>query len=278
MGLTLLKKKPATAVISKDDNPETGAEPSGKVKPTVAAAKAAGGMSFLKRGKEAQEIAQKETAIAEQKMKDKVRTFYLKDGIQTVGTFLDGEIKDGALDIPYLYMHTSVFLNGKYDNHFICIAEQEPCPICEGGATPTYVGLLTLLDHGPEAKGYPNKKEPNKPYKDQLNLVIAKRKSIALLTPLAIKRKGLTGCTFDISRTGEKEPSIGNVFDYTEKNSMADLKASFETKEKVIAPFNYDKIMQNLYLSAEQLSKLGFGSMSPGVGTEKAVDADYSNV
>ena len=219
----------------------------------------------------------KEEAISEQKSKDRVRMFYLKDGMQTVGTFLDGEVKDGALDIPYLYMHTSVFMNGSYNNHFVCVAEQEPCPLCEGGLTPSYVGLLTLLDHGPEAKGYHNKKDPSKPFKDQITLVVAKRNSCKLLLQIAIKRKGLTGCTFDISRTGEKEASIGNVFDFTAKNDMADLAKEFGSKEKIIAPINYDQAMQSLYVPAAQLQKLGFGSSTTPVGAEPAQESDYSH-
>lgn len=266
--------------ITKKQAPEAAAPATPKKPVAAAAAQAAApakAFSFLKRGQEAKELLAKEEAIAEQKTKDRVRMFYLKDGVQTVGTFLDGEVADGALDIPYLYVHTSVFLNGSYNNHFICTAEQEPCPLCEGGLTPSYVGLLTLLDHGPEAKGYPNKKEPSKPFKDQISLVMAKRNSCKLLLQIAIKRKGLTGCTFDISRTGDKEASIGNVFDFTAKNSMADLAKEFGTKDKVIAPLNYDQVMQSLYVPADQLRKLGFGSSQPPIGSEAASEEDYGN-
>lgn len=273
MALTLTKTKKA-AELPAADNPAAGKSPVGKPTAVAAVAKA---FSFLKRGKAAQETLAKEEAIAEQRAKDRVRMFYLKDGVSTVGTFLDGEIKDGALDIPYLYMHTSIFLNGSYNNHFICVAEQESCPICEGGLTPSYVGLLTLLDHGPNAEGYHNKKDPSKPYKDQLSLLVAKRNSCKLLTTAAIKRKGLTGCTFDISRTGDKEAAIGNVYDFTDKNTLADLAKEFGTKDKVIAPLNYDKVMQDMYLSADQLHKLGFGTSQGAVGAEPAQAEDYSH-
>ena len=51
-------------------------------------------------------------------------------------------------------------------------------------------------------------KGPNKGkvIKNTRKLFIAKNQTIKMLTKLAAKRGGLQGCTFDVARTGDKEP------------------------------------------------------------------------
>lgn len=237
--------------------------------PQAAPSAAKPGLSFLKKGAEAQAQMAVEDHKQEMNSKGKVSRYWLKDGTDGAVTFLDGDIKDGVLDIPFFYEH-NMNMNGKWGNFFICTQDDEPCPICEGGAQASYVGVLSVIDHSE----YVSKKD-GKTYKDQRRLFVAKRETIKILQKIAVKRGGLRGCRFDVSRTGDKSASVGNVFDYTDKMEEAALLAAF--KENAVA-LNYEEILGTLYLPAKELRKLGFGSMSAPIGSESGAvdDTDYS--
>ena len=76
-----------------------------------------------------------------------MRRFYLPYNGECQVTFLDGVLDDELmLDVPMFYEH-QVRLNGKWEN-FVCVAETEPCPICEKGESRnSLVGILTVIDH-----------------------------------------------------------------------------------------------------------------------------------
>lgn len=223
-------------------------------------------MSFIKKGAAAQQSMAQEDMKAEQRSKDNMYGFYIPNGAETQITFLDGEVKEGMLDIPFYYQH-SVFMNGSYNNHFICTNDEEPCPICEGGDSPSFVGILTIIDHSE----FTSKKD-GKVYKDNIKKFVCKRNTIKLLLKQAIKRGGLTGATFDVSRTGEKEPSVGNQFEFVEKRPLKQLQAEYGNKDKVIAAIKYDEYLKGVYLTAAQLRKLGFGASQSPIGSEGPVD------
>ena len=233
---------------------------------TVAGAVKAGGLSFLKKGKAAQEQMAKEDHKQEMNSKGKVSRYWLKDGTDGQVTFLDGGITDGVLDIPFFYEH-NINMNGKWGNFFICTQDEEPCPVCEGGATPSYVGVLTVIDHSE----YTSKKD-GKVYKDQRRMFVAKRETIKILQKIAVKRGGLRGCKFDVSRTGDKSASVGNVFDFTDKTGEAGLLSTFKLEAVAL---NYEEILANLYMPAKELRKLGFGNMNTPIGGEQGPTEDY---
>ena len=237
-----------------------------KAAPPQAASKSSG-LSFLKRGKEAMEIAAKEEKKAEMKSKNNLFRFYVKNGESAELTFLDGDLVDGVLDIPFFHEH-QVNMNGSWNNFFICTQDEEPCPICDGGSTASYVGIMTVIDHGE----YTSKKD-GVVHKDNVKLFVAKRDTIKMLQKYAVKRGGLRGCRFDVSRTGDKSPSVGSSFDFSEKLTDAELKAKY--KEKA-APVNYDEYLKGLYTPAAELRKLGFGSSAAPVGSEAGADENYN--
>lgn len=224
-------------------------------------AEAGGGLSFLKRGKAAQEAMAKEEHRIEQASKSKVFRFWIPNDTDTEITFLDGDLDDGILDIPFLYEH-NINMNGKWGNFFICTQDEEPCPICEGGNNPSYVGLLTVIDHSE----YVSKRD-GKTYKDNVKLFVAKRETIKQLQKLAAKRDGLRGVRFDVSRTGDKSASVGNIFDFTEKYSEAQLKKMFPESHE---PLDYEELLGEQYMTAKELRKLGFGSSAGPIGSEDA--------
>jgi hypothetical protein len=243
--------------------------------PAAPAKAAGGGFKFLKRGSEAQKLMQEEetkaAVRAQMRERDQVRRYWLPAGGQGAVTFLDGNLKDGVLDIPYAYEH-QVLMNGHRRNWFLCTQEEEPCPICEaassGGERAQYVGYLTVIDHS-EFKG-----RDGKVYKDQVRLFAAKKDTVKLLQTMAVKRGGLRGCRFDVARVGDKSASVGSAFDFTEKFSDAQLKQMYKDSA---TPINYETYTQLLYQPADELRKLGFGSLSGPIGSEKGAGADEGN-
>ncbi len=251
-----------------EDQPEPEAppqKPKAQTKPPVTTKPGAPKLSFIKRGQEAKKVAEKEEAQAEQRAKQNVFRFWIpKDGAGEI-TFLDGNLVDGILDIPFFHEH-QINMNGSWNNHFICTQDEEPCPICEGGSSPSYVGVLTVIDHSE----YVSKKD-QKTHKDNVKLFVAKRDTIKALQKLAVKREGLRGCRFDVSRTGDKSPSVGNMFDFTKKYTEQQLQAAFKEKAK---PVDYNNYLAGLYSPASELRKLGFGVMSAPVGGADATNYD----
>lgn len=260
MALKLNKQTPA---------PETAApsKPVGAPSKSGGAAKpSSGGLSFIKRGEAAKAtMAQEEYKAEQRQSKAGFRRFWIPNDAETEITFLDGALVDGILDIPYLYEH-SLYLNGSWDNHFICTQDSEPCPICEGGANASYVGVLTVIDHSE----YTSKKD-GKLYKDQRRPYYVKKESIKQLQQLAAKCGGtLAGQRFSVSRSGNMSPSVGNTFFPLKKYTPAEIAAEFGKDMVVI---DYNKMLADQYLPAVELRKLGFGSGSGPIGSEKGAAA-----
>lgn len=277
MALILGKKK--TAPVAPSNEVEHATKPTVVTPPTQpqthAPVKTKGpGLSFIKKGSEAQKIlAQQEAKAA--LLKSQVRRYWIPKGKTTKGTFLDGAVKDGMLDITYFHQHT-VFMNGNYNNWFICTADDEPCPVCEGGDSPEYVGALTIVDHGEFTS-----KQDGKTYKDQVRLFIAKRSTLALLLKRATAKQAmgsLAGCTFEISRsTAPKSPAVGDDFVFEDRQSVAKVISTYSTKENAVAPLNMEEVLKAMYLSADQLRKLGFGDQKAPIGSEPPPE-EYDNM
>lgn len=259
MAISLGKKPAPTVTVGKNAPGSSPSKPAGKP--------AAPKLSFIKRGKEASTTMAQEEAKAEMRSKNKVFRFWMPKDTDAQITFLDGDLDgDQLLDVPFYHEH-QVNMNGSWDNHFICTQDTEPCPICEGGLSPSYVGIFTVIDHSE----YKSKKD-GKLHKDNVKLLVAKRDTIKLLQKIAIKRGGLRGCRFDVSRTGDKSPSVGSAFDFTEKLTEAQLQKQYPDK---FQPVNYEEYLASIYSEAKELRKLGFGSTNTPVGGESADPDQY---
>jgi len=229
-------------------------------------------IGFLKKGKAAKQAFENEEAKAEMAKQEAGRMwrYMMKDGTDKRITFLDGELdEDGMLDIGIFYEHT-IRINGGWTN-FICTAEtdtSQPCPICESGDRPSYVGVMTVIDHS----DHTIQKGPNagKVIKNQRKLFVCKRNTIKQLTKLAAKRGGLAGCTFDVSRTGDKEPSVGNQFDFVEKfDSYEEIATKYGLTLDDVQPANYQEELK--YRTPEELIELGVGkAVKSALGAKSA--------
>jgi hypothetical protein len=217
----------------------------------------------MKKGQEAHKAFAEEEAKAEAKaaQSQQVRRFWMPPNGEASLTFLDGDLDaDGALDIP-MYREHQVFMNGNWRNWFVCIADDEVCPICQSNLESDLVGVFTVIDHSEFTS-----KKSGKVFKDQKRLFVAKRNTLKILQKIATKRKGLAGATFDVSRSGDKVAAVGDMFDFTEKRTLKAIKALYEDAEVV----NYEEEIK--YLSRDELLKLGFGAEM--VGQEATTDYD----
>lgn len=251
------EEQPKQAVESKSKKQEGYTT---KPEPKESTSKLKGGV--LKRGDAARKALAAEeykTEKAKAEAGNRLFRFFIKDGEETSITFLDGELDNGMLDGAYFFEH-NVLMNGKWGNFFVCLQEEEPCPVCETTKSKSsYVCLLTVIDHS----SY--KAKDGKTYKDQVKLFAAKRETVQILQKIAVKRGGLTGCRFDVSRSGDKSASVGSMFDFVDKSSMATIRSKYG---KDVSQIDYEEYIGSIYHTAKELKKLGFGSSVPAVGSE----------
>jgi hypothetical protein len=121
--------------------------------------------------------------------------------------------------------------------------------------------LLTVIDH----REHKIKNGPNagKIISNRRKLFVAKRNTIKLLTKIAVKRGGLTGCTFDVSRTDDKKPAVGDVFDFTHKfESLKEIADKYGLKLEDVQPADYGSEIK--FRSPEELIALGVGKTFGG--------------
>lgn len=233
--------------------------------------------SFLKKGTAAKALHKEEEAkaAARQSQFGAAFRFFIpyKPGTpnMTTLTFLDGNLDDeGMLDIPYFKEHT-IKVNGQWTN-FVCTEDDEGhCPICASDTdVPAFVGALTVIDH----TGYTIKSGANAGtfVERSKKLFIAKRSTLQVLTAQAHKRGGLAGCTFEVTRTGDREPRTGNQFDFEQKDNLEELRQENQWEEALIQPLIYAEAI--VYTAANELAEMGLGPAMSGPGTEKKSGID----
>jgi len=209
------------------------------------------GLSYLKKGAAAVTEVAKAEAQAELRKTNNTWRFWLPDGEDAKITFLDGGLlADGTIDSVVYHEH-NVKMNGRFGNTFLCIKEFEACPLCEQDDNAAFVAAFTIIDH----RKYTDKDK--KEHKDQTRLFVCKLETYKLLQKIATKRDGLAGATFDVSRTGDKSASVGNMFDYTSKAPVGAILKKYDT-----AVIDYEKEIP--YRDGKTLRDLGFGVDTSG--------------
>ena len=239
-------------------------------------------VSWMKKGAEAQkeiEKADQEQALKQQQNR-KMWRFWLEKGEEAPVTFVDGNLTpEGILDI-ITYREHQIFMAGSWNNFFVCTEGVEPCPICEGGDSPSLVGVLTVIDHR-QTKS----KDGTKTYTNQRRLFVAKKDTVKMLQNIAAKRGGLAGARFDIMRQGDRSAAVGSNFDFIEKSPIEELRKKYtqeiiaEDKSKktvtLFEPADYEKEIN--FVPAAQLRELGFGTKMKTLGSEKAPTDDQGS-
>jgi hypothetical protein len=189
--------------------------------------------------------------------------FFIKDSGERRITFLDGKLNDdGILDIPYRYEHTVPF-EGSFET-FECTQKQEPCPICEQGDDPSYVGVMTIIEHGDFEDRISGDKHDYR-----RRLYVAKLQTLKKLQHKASKYDDdLTGITFDVMRTGKRDARVGSDFDFVSKDPISSIAKELEKPEHA-KPADYENEPGLMYRTADELEELGFGTSSGVVGGSK---------
>jgi hypothetical protein len=228
---------------------------------------------YLKKGKEAEaamqqadeKAAQQKAAAAgsDEEFLYKYR-FWMPNDTETMITFLDGNLNEnGVLDEIVMEEH-QLQINGKWNNFFPCTCDTEPCPLCaspnEKESKKSHVALFTVIDHGEwtDSNG--------KVHRNERKLYAVKRDTLKLLRKQAVKRGGLAGCTFEVSRTGDRSASVGSHFDFVKKWDSRDaIAAEYGCDTDAL---NYEDVIQ--YRTAEELIALGLGTAPSSIGSETA--------
>lgn len=211
-------------------------------------------------------LVQKEAeAEARKAESDLMWRFFFAEGEERTITFLDGELDDdNQLDIRGVEEHR-VKLNGNWRN-IVCTMDSEGfCPACDGGDKPALRGFLTIIDHHPH-------KIENGPRKGEIinnerKIFAAPISILKKLTAQAIKRGGLTGCTYEVTRSGDKSPAVGSDFEFVEKLDLEDLAEKYGLDEEGVSPANYDE--EIVLRTSDELIALGVGKAPTGPGFNK---------
>ena len=120
-----------------------------------------------------------------------------------------------------------------------------------------------MIDHTP----YTIKNGPNagKILVNTRKFFACKKETFKYLEKIATKRGGLAGCTFEVTRNGDKAANVGSHFDFEEKLTMDELMAKYSLDTEGVTPFNYEEII--MFKSADELRAAGFGQTAP-LGSE----------
>ncbi|QIG76856.1 hypothetical protein EVC30_027 [Rhizobium phage RHph_Y1_11] len=274
MGLSSLKSGSSLSGLNKTHTPPADDEiPDPKPQ-------SSGGMNFLKKGAAAQAMLHAEQA-KQDAAKEKAGLmfdFRMKGGEERKITFLDGELDgSGLLDITTYYEH-NVPVAGGYDQ-YVCTAEEDtsqPCPLCSANNKRYLVGLLTVIDHTPYK--IQNGPKAGQVVQNQRKLFKCKHGTIKVLTKFATKKGGLTGWTYDVSRSGgDKSPAVGDVFmPDVQWDSRGKFAGQYGLSAEDVQPANYGE--QVIYKTPEQLIELGVGKSFTGVGTKKGGTVDAGSL
>lgn len=234
--------------------------------------------SLLKKGGAAKAALEKERALAKQRDAERengVFRFYLKPDQEKTITFLDGDLdEDGDLENICFYEHT---INTKGYPKYVCIndpSEGVECPICAtGDSQPYFATVFTVLVH----ESWSTKKDPTNVHECSIQLFVAKSGVADKLRKKAKKQGGLTGVTFEVSRSNAEAYNVGDDFEFVQKDTMEDLVDAFPSEvdkdgNSLVKVLDYEKVLT--ILSEDELKELGFGTGSTAVGAESGVDED----
>lgn len=205
--------------------------------------------SYLKKGTAAATAFDQEAKAAERRktqQQNKVYSFWLRKDSSAYVTFLDGDVdSEGTLLADASYREHSAYVNGRWER-FVCTKEAEgQCPLCEERNYPSTIAAFTVIDH----TEFTSKK--GETYTHQTRLFPTKRGTFEKLQKLAAKRGGLTGCTFEITRSAsDKSPAVGDMFDFESKRSLEEVLKEY----KVEGPVNYEQAIQ--YVPYAELCQL----------------------
>jgi hypothetical protein len=229
-------------------------------------------MSFIKMGKDSQAVAEKnaQEVVTKKESYGKTFRFRMQPKEEARITFVDGDLNPKGYLVPPRWFEHTIKVGGNWMN-IACPERNQPevgdsCPICELGDHPAVlVAGFTVIDHREFTSTKGNT------YQDTRRILIAKPNSFELLNKIAMKRGGLAGCTFEVTRMTDKDASIGSHFDFIQKRDLGELKLLYQvektdpkTGEKT-AVTNFEPVdfeQEIIAKSGDELRALGIGKVA----------------
>lgn len=198
------KKSAASLASAVKGGKKNVAKPNGK------ALKSSGSWSARGWDVAGEELKRREIEQAERE--NDVRRFWLKDGGETNIIFVDSD--------PFCIHEHNLQVNGKWGHYKTCLASGgEKCPFCEADSRDDFIAYFTVIDKT-EYKG-----KDGKTYKNQIRAYPSKAETLKILRKLSEKNgNSLTGIEFEVSRTGDKSPRVGNMFTPVKRHNLKDPK------------------------------------------------------
>lgn len=273
MAMKFVQKATGAAPVTQAAPPvETPAKTTTTPAKAAEPAKKTGGVFKMFKGKEAQEQIANADKQAELKKQEqgKLWRYWMAPDSERQISFMDGDLdEDGLLNCDMFNEHT-VKINGDFEQ-FICTAATTGgyCPICDrGDSPPALVGVFTVCDHTPHTVQKGN--NAGKIIVNTRKLFVAKRETVKQLQKIAVKRGGLTGCTFDVTRGNDRTASVGTQFDFVSKMSLPEIMAKYGIVTKEDEQFGpADYAHELTYRTPEELIELGIGKQPTGPGYNK---------
>lgn len=126
--------------------------------------------------------------------------------------FIDG--------IPFTYREHNFFIDGSWKHWKTCmIGTGHECVYDAASNKNYFVGAYTVID----TRSWTAK--DGTVHQNEVVLYPAKGDALKALRILADSRGGdLAGCVFNVSRSGDKSPNMGNVFDFQERLPVRKIK------------------------------------------------------
>lgn len=197
-------------------------------------------------------------------MRNTPRRYWMKNGTDEKIIFID--------DSPQNFREHEFAIGGDWKNraHKTCLTktgdqDAKNCPYCAADNRGYFASALTVI----HLCSY--KSRDGKEVKNPLRLFVAKTQAVKILGKHAEKLgNDLSGCVFEVSRTGDKSPSVGDLFTFVERVKLNDLKVLKRLGfEKAPKPYNYDEVFASTskqeaseWLSNTSVESSGGGSAS----------------
>jgi|GEM_PF-6591143 len=209
--------------------------------------------SWLKKGAAAQAAMNEENEEREREFNSLWR-YYLRPEEEGMVTFLEGDLithgpQAGMFDVTYVREHRVSVPGKKVPDYYVCVAEEEECPLCATDNRSSYVGLFTVIDHNP----YTNP-TTGKTTKNRKKILAAKSGTLKrLIRKAKANGNSIEGSTFSVSRSDQRSATVGDEFTLVGTYSLDAIGKKLDPKDPkaAVAPADWEKEL--VYLSAEQL-------------------------
>jgi hypothetical protein len=193
------------------------------------------------------------------------------------GTTKEVVVLDDAPDL-YIYEHQLKDpQTGRWNIFTGCIQDTDNCPVCQvTGKEGYYALVLSVIDLEPYTT------RDGKTIEWSRKLMVVKASQIKKFTRRFEKEGSLRGAVFELSRDGDKEPSIGSdieLIEFMEEGDLAQYKRSWKDREgkthneDCSVPYDYDQIFEEP--TYESLAaKVGGAPAQPGSTREAEEELD----